>query len=192
MASDALGGCSLCKNLTVSSLCIPADEIPYSWNTISRELCRWPLSSLRKSSSSQFLTLDTERPAPSHPVMTLPDLNMVTSLKLSAYLMGSIITVFVICQARKDLKRDLAQLHEWAVREKSQLRDCTECLFWRGPFWTASKTRPVYRLTVVDEYGKSRKGYARLGSNWLGRRTDAVEVIWDRDSIHGDQKGHAP
>ncbi|HKB39202.1 MAG TPA: hypothetical protein VKD72_22380 [Gemmataceae bacterium] len=71
-------------------------------------------------------------------------------------------------------------LRDWAGREGYQLLSASQCWFWRGPYWfRTTKSQMVYRVTVRDQYGEVRSGYARLGGWFLGMWSDEVDVTWD-------------
>ncbi len=54
--------------------------------------------------------------------------------------------------------------------------------FFRGPFFLrTSNFQVVYRITVEDNHGRQRAGWARVGSFW-GSDWNRVEVCWDRPS----------
>jgi len=72
-------------------------------------------------------------------------------------------------------------LDDWARENGFQILSQESCLFFRGPFfWTTAKGQEVYRVVVRDDTGRTRSGYVRCGSRWVGMLSDQIEVRWDR------------
>ena len=68
-------------------------------------------------------------------------------------------------------------LEDWARENGQQLIDCERRSFLRGPFFlTTSNYQIVYRITVEDQSGQKRRGYARVGGWMTGLFSDEVDV----------------
>ncbi len=77
-------------------------------------------------------------------------------------------------------RRSRQMLTDWAARNEIELLDAQFRWLWRGPFfWSSSKNQTIYRITVMDADGRTRTGWAKCGSFWLGLFRDQVEVRWD-------------
>jgi hypothetical protein len=76
--------------------------------------------------------------------------------------------------------RGLSMLDVWASENGYDILSREACWFFRGPFfWGTSEGQKVYKVTLRDQDGRVRHGYARCGGYWLGLWTDRVEVRWD-------------
>ena len=86
----------------------------------------------------------------------------------------------VVASMMWQFSRGSGMLEEWAAESGYRIVDSQYRMLARGPFfWTTSKGQSVYRITVADAQGRTRSGYARCGSFFLGLWSDKVEVRWD-------------
>lgn len=71
-------------------------------------------------------------------------------------------------------------IENWAADNGYRLIDARAPFINRGPFfWTTSRGQTVYRVSVEDKSGQTRRGWGRCG-NWLGGLlSDQIEVRWD-------------
>jgi len=77
-------------------------------------------------------------------------------------------------------RRARTLLQSWADQQGFQIQAAEHRWLNRGPFfWTTSRSQVVYYVTVLDMAGRTRRGYVRCGSFWLGLFSDKVEVQWD-------------
>ena len=91
-----------------------------------------------------------------------------------------LFTALAIAATIAHYRRGRSMLADWAVRNGFELISAEQCWFWRGPFWWRSGDgNVVYRVTVRDPDGGTRRGYVRCGSLFLGMWSDAVAVEWD-------------
>ena len=71
-------------------------------------------------------------------------------------------------------------IDEWTARNGYRILNRRFQLFWRGPFWwRSSKGQMVYRVTVQDRDGNTRKAWIRCGGFFAGLLSDQVSVEWD-------------
>lgn len=70
-------------------------------------------------------------------------------------------------------------LEQWASGNGYQLLYSEYRHLRKGPFLLrAGRGHAVYYVTVRDESGRTRSGYVRCGSWWLGLWSDQVTVEW--------------
>ena len=68
----------------------------------------------------------------------------------------------------------------WALENGYRLLEIETPILSKGPFfWTTSRGQTVYRFVVEDGAGRTRSGWARCGSWFLGLMSDNIEVRWD-------------
>ena len=78
------------------------------------------------------------------------------------------------------LRRSVELIDQWAADNGYELVDARPRNFLRGPFFLrSSEGQSVYYITVRDQFGITRCGWARCGGWWLGLLSDSVKVKWD-------------
>ena len=93
---------------------------------------------------------------------------------------GAAIVLAVLAAIGWTFSRSREMLEEWATSNDMRIVSARFCWLRRGPFfWTTSKNQTVYRITVADDDGIARTGWARCGSFWWGVFRKQVEVCWD-------------
>lgn len=76
-------------------------------------------------------------------------------------------------------------LRRWAsAHHYSQLRVERPFVPFDSPFglFTTGRGQSIVRVSLIDDTGAFRAGYARLGSYWWGLRSDRVKIVWDRQA----------
>lgn len=77
-------------------------------------------------------------------------------------------------------QRSESIIHTWARENGYEVISAERQFLWRGPFWLRSdKNQTVYRITVRDASGRTRRGWARCGGWVFGLMSDTVTVEWD-------------
>ena len=80
-------------------------------------------------------------------------------------------------------RRGEVLLDRWAARHGYRIVEREYRWVAKGPFFFRSgKGHSVYRITVSDRDGTTRRGYARCGGWFLGLLSDHVDVRWDEDT----------
>ena len=75
--------------------------------------------------------------------------------------------------------RSRSFVERWAKEKGYQLLQAESRLFRRGPFLWSGKGQAVYKVSVLDEHGRRRDGWARCGHWFLGMVVERVEVKLD-------------
>jgi hypothetical protein len=71
-------------------------------------------------------------------------------------------------------------LDNWATENNLRIVEYERRSVRTGPFFfTTSRSQVVYRITVEDEAGQVRRGWARCGNPLVGLLSDRVVVQWD-------------
>jgi hypothetical protein len=90
------------------------------------------------------------------------------------------LIVFAFLQMSWHYSTSQKNLDDWAAKSGFELISAERRSFRRGPFFFfTSEDQEVYRITVRDQDGQTREGYARTGGWILGQLSDRVEVEWD-------------
>jgi hypothetical protein len=83
--------------------------------------------------------------------------------------------------------RSAALLERWAEENEFTIADRRLRHLFRGPFtWTTAEGQTVYRVTVLDRFGRVRSGWVRCGSFTFGMFSDKVRVRWDEPARPGE------
>ena len=70
-------------------------------------------------------------------------------------------------------------LGSWARENGYRIVSSRRCWFWRGPFFLRSSERQeVFRVTVADGSGKTRRGWVRCGGFFSGLLRNRADVRW--------------
>jgi hypothetical protein len=91
---------------------------------------------------------------------------------------GLMIVIFILSMWWT-FSRGCAILQDWAQQNNVELVEYHYRWFARGPFVWRSKSHSIYQITVRDEFGNLRSGWARVGSWWWGLWQRKVDVRWD-------------
>lgn len=77
------------------------------------------------------------------------------------------------------------RLREWAGNQGYTVSSSRLCLGRIGPFsyFGTSGGQTIFRIEVIDQEGRHRSGYARVGGFFFGLMRKRVEVKWDRPLI---------
>lgn len=78
-------------------------------------------------------------------------------------------------------RRSASLVDRWAGENGYDLIDSSYA--WFPPpgrfLLTTTRGQAIYRVTVRDAGGNTRRGWVRCGSWWAGLFSDRVEVLWD-------------
>lgn len=100
---------------------------------------------------------------------------------LAAVIVTSILAL-AIGSTFWSFRRGEQRLAAWAEANSLRLLRSEFRWFAKGPyFWRSSKHQTVYRITVADDFGNIREGWARCGGWFFGLFTDHVDVRWDQE-----------
>ncbi len=75
--------------------------------------------------------------------------------------------------------RSRSMVKRWAEQNGLRVMAMRKSMFRRGPFLFSGKSRPVYRILVMDANGAKREGWVRCGTMMMGILSDHVDVEWD-------------
>ena len=70
-------------------------------------------------------------------------------------------------------------LKKWARANGYELVKINMNWFGISPFIFISNRQEVYQISVRDQRGRERRGWAKCGGFWLGFLADKTEVEWD-------------
>ena len=89
------------------------------------------------------------------------------------------LAVVVVRAWRGHADEARAALSRWVASEGLSLVDAERRWLRRGPFWLASGSRAVFRVSVGDGHGQQRAGWVCLGSWARGPASGDVVTSWD-------------
>lgn len=104
---------------------------------------------------------------------------------MPAYIVILGVIVFGALLFYGPLTRSRRMLDQWAANNGYRITSAEYRWLRRGPFFWTSNSQTVYRLTIIDGQGNSRRGWARCGSYFLGLMQNRVEIRWDAESSYG-------
>ncbi len=91
-----------------------------------------------------------------------------------------IVIALAIASTIHRSKRSNEILERWAASNQLRILNNETRHFFRGPmFWRTSKNQIVFRVSVIDQYGRQRSGWVRCGGWFWGLHSDKVDVRWD-------------
>jgi hypothetical protein len=71
-------------------------------------------------------------------------------------------------------------LAQWATSNNYRIIESDRRYLRKGPFFlTSSQSQIIYRVTVQDPNGNTRRGWVRCGSFLFGSWQNVVDVQWD-------------
>lgn len=89
-----------------------------------------------------------------------------------------VVAVWIIIYPLWSVAHGEKAVRKWAEMSGYTVLEVSHRWFMCGPFiWWKSRSQEVYRIAVQDETGRTRHGFARVGSFFWP--TDDVEVRWD-------------
>jgi hypothetical protein len=92
----------------------------------------------------------------------------------------ALIAVAIILAMVWHFGRSSSLLRQWAEENGYRIVRKRYRNFFKGPFfWTSTSGQTVYYVTVEDDAGNRRSGWARCGGWWFGLLSNHVEVRWD-------------
>ena len=72
-------------------------------------------------------------------------------------------------------------LEGWARKNGYRILSSRVCWFWPGPFFLRRSARQwVFRVTVADGSGQTRRGWVACGGFWAGLYSKRADVLWDK------------
>ena len=96
-----------------------------------------------------------------------------------------VIVAIVVANVFYVNRRSRAILDNWADRTGLTLVEANWSFLWPMSFWlTTSRNQTVYRIKVRDHAGRTRSGWARCGTWFVGLWSDNVDVYWDDGEVH--------
>lgn len=104
----------------------------------------------------------------------------MNTFSLVVTLVAVLIIVLATAYVLWTLKRARDRLNQWAQANSYRIIESDRRSFFRGPyFWRASESQAVFRVTVQDNNGNTRRGWVRIGSYLFGLHSSQVGVTWD-------------
>ena len=99
---------------------------------------------------------------------------------MEIFLFVPVLLLFIVGSIYWTSRRSNSVIENWAARNDYRLLEAQQSILSKGPFfWTTSDGQTVYRVTVEDSAGQTRRGWVRCGS-WLGGLlSEQIEVRWD-------------
>jgi hypothetical protein len=95
--------------------------------------------------------------------------------------MVPVVLVIIVFSCVWSFTQSRKILEGWAAGSGFNILRAERRVFWMGPFWwRTSKGQAVFYVTVLDQEGRERSGWVRVGSYFGGLFSDKVTVQWEK------------